>query len=424
MIQIEDDGYSFGFTQTALGEATVADQLLKPFYLNCMNSQLLSKPAKRQIIPLLVTAAVITGATTFYGISQFNQTDKSSEVPAVQVQQITALGRLEPISEVVRVSTPVSLNNDRMAQLLVQRGDRVKAGQAIGILASRDRIQATLLEAQKQVKVAQANLAQIQAGVKQGEIEAQQAEIARLEAERQGNIASQTATVNRLASELQNAETEYNRYQSLFQEGAISASQRDSKRLTFETAQRNVQEAEAVLNRTRTTTLQELKRARATLNQIAEVRPVDVQVAQAEVERAIAAVKQAEANLAEAYIRSPIAGHVLEVNTKVGETVGDNGIVELGQTDQMQVVAEVYQTDIANVRQGQQATITGESFVGEVRGSVDQIGLQVSQQEVVSGTPGENLDRRIVEVRIHLTPEDSKRVAKLTNLQVQVAIKL
>jgi hypothetical protein len=109
---------------------------------------------------------------------------------------------------------------------------------------------------------------------------------------------------------------------------------------------------------------------------------------------------------------------------KVGETVGDNGIVELGQTDQMQVVAEVYQTDIANVRQGQQATITGESFVGEVRGSVDQIGLQVSQQEVVSGTPGENLDRRIVEVRIHLTPEDSKRVAKLTNLQVQVAIKL
>lgn len=343
---------------------------------------------------------------------------------ALQVQQITALGRLEPISEVVRLSTPVSLNNDRMAQLLVQRGDRVKAGQAIGVLASRDRIQATLLEAQKQVKVAQANLAQIQAGAKQGEIEAQQAEIARLAAERQGNIASQTATVNRLASELWNAETEYNRYQSLFQEGAISASQRDSKRLTFETAQRNLQEAEAVLNRTRTTTLQELKQARATLNQIAEVRPVDVQVAQAEVERAIAAVKQAEANLAEAYIRSLIAGHVLEINTKVGETVGDNGIVELGQTDQMQVVAEVYQTDIANVRQGQQATITGKSFVGEVRGSVDQIGLQVSQQEVVSGTPGENLDRRIVKVRIHLTPEDSKRVAKLTNLQVQVAIKL
>ena len=199
--------------------------------------------------------SVITGATTFYGISQFNQTDKSSEVPAaLQVQQITALGRLEPISEVVRLSTPVSLNNDRMAQLLVQRGDRVKAGQAIGVLASRDRIQATLLEAQKQVKVAQANLAQIQAGAKQGEIEAQQAEIARLAAERQGNIASQTATVNRLASELWNAETEYNRYQSLFQEGAISASQRDSKRLTFETAQRNLQEAEAVLNRTRTTT--------------------------------------------------------------------------------------------------------------------------------------------------------------------------
>jgi HlyD family secretion protein len=53
-----------------------------------------------------------------------------------------------------------------------------------------------------------------------------------------------------------------------------------------------------------------------------------------------------------------------------------------------------------------------------------KLGLQVTQQQVSSGTPGENLDRRIIEVRIRFTPEDSQRVAALTNLQVQVAIKL
>lgn len=390
-----------------------------------MKSQLLLKPSNRWVIPLIVAGVAITGATALYGSSQFKHTDKSFEVTATrQVKQIAALGRLEPISEVVRVSAPASLNNDRVTQLLVQRGDQVEVGQVIAVLASRDRLKTALLEAQAQVKVAQANLAKIQAGAKQGEIEAQQAEIRRLEAERQGRIESQTATIARLASELQNAETEYNRYQSLFQEGAISASQQDSKRLTFETAQTNLQEAEAVQNRIRTTNSQELNKARANLDQIAEVRPVDVRAAQAEVERSLAAAKQAEANLAEAYIYSPIAGRILRVHAKPGETVGNNGIVELGQTAQMEAVAEVYQTDIGKIGEGQQATITGESFAGEVIGTVRQVGLQVLQQEVASGTPGENLDRRIVEVRIRINPEDGQRVADLTNLQVQVAIKL
>lgn len=68
------------------------------------------------------------------------------------------------------------------------------------------------------------------------------------------------------------------------------------------------------------------------------------------------------------------------------------------------------------------AAITGESFSGELRGTVREIGLEVSRQEIFNNQPGENLDQRVVKVRIHLNPEDSKRVAGLTNLQVQVAI--
>jgi HlyD family secretion protein len=50
--------------------------------------------------------------------------------------------------------------------------------------------------------------------------------------------------------------------------------------------------------------------------------------------------------------------------------------------------------------------------------------LQVKQQNVFSNQPGENLDRRIIEVKIRLNPEDSEKVAGLTNLQVQTAIEL
>lgn len=66
--------------------------------------------------------------------------------------------------------------------------------------------------------------------------------------------------------------------------------------------------------------------------------------------------------------------------------------------------------------------VTGESFSKELRGTVREIGLQVNQQEVNSNQAGENLDQRVVKVRIRLNSDDSKRVAGLTNLQVQVAI--
>jgi len=374
----------------------------------------------------MIAATAITSTTVYYGFSQVGHQSKplesSKTVPIIR--QITALGRLQPEAEVIRVSTPVTLRNDRIAQLLVQRGDRLKVNQVIAVLASRNRLQNALLEAQEQVKVAQAELAKVKAGAKSGEIAAQKAEIARLEQQLRGEIASQTATIARWQSEVNIASTEYNRYLSLFKEGAIAASERDKKRLALETAASQLNEVRANQNRTADTLQQQIKQAKATLEKIAEVRPVDVEAAQAEVDKAVAGVKKAEADFAEVYIRAPMTGRILEIHARPGEAVGDKGIVDLGQTDQMEVVAEVYQTDIGKIRQGQQAIIKSESFPGEMRGTVRLVGLQVTQQEVTSGEPGENLDRRIVEVRIRLNPEDSKRVADLTNMQVQTAIQL
>lgn len=387
-----------------------------------MNLESLSKPSNRRLIGLFLTASAITGAIAFYSISQIPQ---HTPTPiAIPIKKVTALGRLEPEAEVIRLSAPLSLDGDRVAKLLVKEGDAVKAGQVVAIMDEGDRLKDALDQAGEQVRVAQARLAQVKAGAKTGEIQAQQATIRRLQAEITGEIATQNATIARWQSEVRNADAEYKRFEQLYQSGAISASSLDSKRLSAETAQAQLKEAIATQNRTKETLIAQLGEAKATLSRIAEVRPTDIKAAQTEVDNAIAAQRQAQTNLRGAYIKAPMAGRILKIHTRMGEKIGDEGIADLGQTSLMVAVAEVYQTDISKVRLGQQAVVTSGAFAGQLRGNISQIGLQVNRQNVFSNQPGENMDRRVIEVKIRLNPEDSKRVAGLTNLQVQTAIKL
>jgi len=380
-------------------------------------------------IPLLVGSLLVgSGAILSYGIiqlSQFSQAQSETPSPLPNPPaQVTALGRLEPASEIIKLAAPLALDGDRVAELRVKRGDQVQVGQVIAILDSAQRLQAALKQAQAEVKVAQAQLAQVKAGAKTGEIQAQEANIIRVNAELEGTIATQRATITRWQSQVQTAQAEYDRFHRIFKEGAISASELDSKRLELETAQAQLREAEAALTRSMTTLAAQKREARATLNRIAEVRPVDVQAAQAEVERAQANQRQLETQLAQAYIRSPINGTVLKVNVRPGESLGDQGIVNLGTTAQMMVVAEVYQTDINRVRIGQKATIRGQAMTADLQGEVIEIGQQVEQQTVFSNQPGENLDRRVIEVKIRLDPRSSQQAASLSNLQVETLIQV
>jgi HlyD family secretion protein len=326
---------------------------------------------------------------------------------------------------VVKLSAPSSTGGvSRVDRLLVKQGDQVKAGQVIAVLDSYDRLQAALLQAEKQVAVAQSNLAVVKAGAKQGEINAQQAEIARLEAQRQGDSQAQAATVARLRAELQNAEVEAQRYNLLYQQGAVSASLRDSKALTLATAQRNLQEAQVVLKRIQTTRSPELTSAKATLDRIQEVRPVDVQAAQAQVDQAIAAVQQAKAQLDLAAVRAPRDGEILEIHTRPGELISNDGIVELGSTQQMTALLEVYETDIHKVKLGQSTKLFADSLSEPLFGRVIEVGVKVKRQNVVNSDTSGNIDARIIEVRVQLDPASIRKVAGLTNLQVTGEIQL
>lgn len=421
-----------------------------------------SKPSLRQrILLVLAIGFAIAGIMRFWQVkSQASSAAQTTQVSVPPIKTVTALGRLEPKGQVIKLSAPASSQGSRVETLLVREGFKVKSGQAIAILDNRTRLQAAFQEAQEAVKLAQINLAKVQAGAKVGEIEAQKAEVARiqaqilgdereqteavarLEAQLLGETAAQQATINKLVAELNNAQVEFRRYQQLYSEGAISQSLFDSKRLSVDTITQQLSEARANLNRIDSTGRKQINEARtalsrinatgnkqlssavATLNQIAEVRPIDVQAAKAEVGRAIAAAKQAKANLEQAYVRSPQDGVILDIHTRSGEMVTEEGIVEIGQTSQMYAVVEVYQSDVRKVRPQQPVRISSNSLPGELYGRVDWVGWKVQRQDIINADPSENIDSRVVEVHVRLAEASSIKAAKFTNLQVKAVISL
>ncbi|MGJ5629717.1 ABC exporter membrane fusion protein [Nostoc sp. CALU 1950] len=413
---------------------------------------------------LAIITSLLIGGVSVYTVLKFQATANEKQIAPVAVQPVvktvTALGRLEPNGEVIKLSATSSTEGSLLQKLLVKEGDRVQAGQVIAIMDSRDRLQASLVEAQKQVQVAKSNLDQVKAGAKQGEIGAKQAAVSRLQVELEGNVKTQQATIDRLEADLQgqreslqatvdrvaaekrNAQIDVQRYEALYKVGAISSQEADQKRLSAETStqqvienqanktrtvatlEQQIKEAKANRNQTLASLQQQINEAKATLNQTAEVRPTDIANAQAEVDSAQATVAKIKAQLNQAYVRAPDAGQILKINTRAGETVSNDGIVELGRTDQMYAVAEVYQSDINKVRSGQRVKVISDSLPGELQGTVDWMGMQVQRQNLVNSDPSSNIDARVVEVHVRLDEVSSVKAAKFTNLQVKAVIEL
>jgi HlyD family secretion protein len=85
------------------------------------------------------------------------------------------------------------------------------------------------------------------------------------------------------------------------------------------------------------------------------------------------------------------------------------------------VIAEVYQSDRPMIALGQKVTLSADGFKGrQVQGQVVEIAREVSRQTVFSGQSGENLDRRVLEVKIGLPQEALPIASHLNYLQVNV----
>ena len=316
--------------------------------------------------------------------------------------------------------------------------------------------------ARQEVKVAQADLAIVRAGTKRGDVNAQAARLNRIQAELEGELLANNADIARLQAQLetekrekqaeidrnqaqlQNAASEFQRYEQLAQDGVISDSDLDSRRLTLDTARNSLAAARSSYNFTVRTLAQQINRAvaiakqnrdtlreqiseeEANLDSVGEVREVDIIKAQAEVDRAIAALRQAEDDLELTLVKAPTDGEIIKIHAYPGEIVGDEGLVEFAQTKNMMVVAEVYESDISKVKLGQTATIRSETgaFSEELSGKISHIGLQIGKQDVLNTDPAADVDSRVIEVEIQLDDKTSDIVSRLTNSKTVVKINL
>jgi len=129
---------------------------------------------------------------------------------------------------------------------------------------------------------------------------------------------------------------------------------------------------------------------------------------------------RARAELDLSQVRSPVNGTVLRVFARPGERIAVDGVVEIGKTDEMYAIAEVYETDIIRVKEGQKATVTSPALSHPLMGTVETVGLRIGKLDVLSTDPAARTDARVVEVEIRL--DDSQKVSGLTNLQVTVEI--
>ena len=291
------------------------------------------------------------------------------------------LGRLVPGERVIQVAAPAGAI---IKELRVRRGDRVKKGQVIATLRDEEALQTSVVQRRREVGVAEAQLAQVEAGEKPATILAQQAAVARYEAE------------------LERADADYRRMQALYREQVTSQADLDEAQANWASARERVREA------------------REQLASLKWVRPEDVTAARKKLASAKASLTRAEADLELNFIRAPLDGQIIEINTYPGETVGAHGVADLADTRNMMVEAEVYVTDIGRVSIGSPARVEAEGYSGQLTGKVTEIIAEVNPNVVFNPDPDSFVDRRVVKARIRL--DDGAKVASLINTQVTVEI--
>ncbi|MDP1558068.1 MAG: efflux RND transporter periplasmic adaptor subunit [Nitrosomonas sp.] len=210
---------------------------------------------------------------------------------------------------------------------------------------------------------------------KLAEVAATKTRIKVLEAQR--NVEQIALTFNR---------KEHLRYQSLKQDSMASISLVDAKYLAFAQSEAN------------------LKRLSA------------------EIENVKSEQRVSAAELKNTLIYAPITGTILKILTWPGERIKDNGLLEMADLTQLDVVAEVYESDLTKVKVGQKAIINASGFSQSYHAEVRELGFQVRKNDLNDTDPLADRDNRIIEVRLTLEPKAVTALQHQIFRQVHVRI--
>jgi HlyD family secretion protein len=380
---------------------------------------------------LLVLAGFVLGGSSVY-LASFSARSQppvlsTSGIPVKS--RITALGRLAPEGGVIAVFGPLG---DRLETVDVKQGAGVESDAPLAQLVSHRDRELELSLATARVKEATEQRAAIDNAGK-SKIAESDAEIRQLRSGRENDLLAQDAQIRVLESQVQQARDNLARLKSL-QRAAVSAQELEQSELALRKAEGDLATARAQRNKTATAyqTNQEVAQAKraAALAQIEESRKrIPVDSLQNE-------CKLAERRFAETIIKAPVKGQILKVVGHKGQATGNEPILYLGDTRNIVVVSEVYETDVQQldawmnkVRKEGKGKVTAtvrssalpiEALSGELQ-DLGQIARLVGKNQLF-GRGRSEVDRRVVEVRVklNLDEEAAKRVGDYTGLEVNV----
>ncbi len=317
-----------------------------------------------------------------------SQVKTQEQIAVISEGDVVALGRIIPRGDVISVATPSGAGDARIAEVRVSVGDEVETGDILAVLDNLPQLQSAVASAEAALQVRDANLTQTRASNTASRDEAQ-------------------ASLERAQAAANVAQSELDRITTLFERGVTTRAAFDQTVATATQSARDVERAQATLSRYSTGS---------------EVVQADIAVAEANLDAARADLASAEQDLDRAYVRAPERGKVLNINVRAGERPGTEGIIHLGDTSQMTVEAEVYQTMIGRVTIGDPVIVSADALAQDLTGTVTAIGLEIGRQSITSDDPAANTDARVVDVIVTLDEVSSPIAAPFTNLEAVVRI--
>ncbi len=243
---------------------------------------------------------------------------------------VSTNGKVEPVES----GAARAERSGAVKRILVQRGQRVEAGQTLVELDSTD--------AQAELKTAEARQAAIRA---------------ELQILSQGGRAADRASID---TQLDRARLEL----KIAQDNYATAVRLRDKKVGLET---DVKTAKEAVDRAQTQ-IQALQQQRAAL-----VTPADHSSAEARLEEARTAAQLAEARIRMSAVKAPIAGTVYQFDLKPGAYLNAGDLVaSIGRLDHVHVKVYVDEPDLGRVMKGMPVTITWDALPGrQWKGTVD-----------------------------------------------------
>jgi HlyD family secretion protein len=301
---------------------------------------------------------------------------------------VVGLARLMPRGDVAIVAAPYGAGDARVAEILVSVGDRVIRGTPVATLDNRQTLEGAVLAAEANLAVRQATLAQTRSAIAASRAEAQ-------------------ATLDQARAAAREAEASLARTDDLAGRGVATSVTLDTVRAAAEEAALAVRRAEATLARFTAEALDDQP---------------DIVVATSNVAAAEAELARARTDMARAEVRAPIDGTILDIHATPGQRPPAEGIMEMGDIDNMMAEVEIWQDRISAVALGQPVDLAAGALGRSLRGTVERIGLTVGRQGLISDDAAANTDARVFRVLVALDADSSRLAARFVRLEAVARI--